>query len=370
MRRLVLWVAMLAAGGISVVSALATVGWLLGSQALEAGALHRGDPLVVPNASRGFARPASARTEISQPAAGLAYTVFTDSRGLRANGPGQVAPSQVDVLVIGGSFSAGHGFANPQTFTEHLGRDLDAEVANAALSSYGTVASLATLRDLSDLRPRIVVYGLIADHLRRNLDPCAPSFQAPCLPVPHVTFSDDQQPQLVKPNEEISRRAFAFSESLRQQREDPTLLGTIQLGLEALGHRLTRRLSGGPPAYSEALRERALLFTLRKLARRTERAGAQLVVLNLPHMDAPHAGSRGAWLREALPGLIVVDFAEYVRTHLDIHSLPSMILSADDRHPNAYAHELIARALSETIEDQGLLGNRAELPVTTTGSTP
>lgn len=346
---------MLAAAGLSVVGAVATVGWVLGSRALEAGALHRGDPLIVPDPASGFVRSVSARTDISQPADGLEYTVFTDSRGLRANRPGQTTPSRVDILVIGGSFSAGHGFENPLTYAEHLRRNLGVEVANAALSSYGTVASLASLRRLSDLKPRVVIYGLIADHLRRNLDPCAPSFQAPCLPVPHVVLDGGQKPRLVKPEAEASRRAFAFSHNLRQLRERPTLLGTVALGLDALRHRMSRRMSDDAPVDRGAERERALVFTLRKLARRAEQAGAQLVVLSLPHMDAPHAGGRGPWLREALPNLVVVDFADYVRTHLDVYALPPMILSSDDHHPNAHAHELIARALAETLENEGLL---------------
>ena len=64
-------------------------------------------------------------------------------------------------------------------------------VANGAVSSYGTVSSHRALMRFKDLKPKVVIYGVIGDHLRRNLDPCAPSFHPPCLSVPHVVVDEE-----------------------------------------------------------------------------------------------------------------------------------------------------------------------------------
>src|SRR4030095_8016584 len=76
---------------------------------------------------------------------------------------------------------------NDDTFRQILGLELRVSVANLAFASWGTVQSLRVLETHADLRPRVVLYAFIHDHLRRNLSPCAPSTAPICLPVPHVT---------------------------------------------------------------------------------------------------------------------------------------------------------------------------------------
>jgi len=48
--------------------------------------------------------------------------------------------------------------------------------ANLALAAYGTTQSLQVLRRNLNLKPKLVIYTLISDHLRRNVSSCAPSF--------------------------------------------------------------------------------------------------------------------------------------------------------------------------------------------------
>jgi hypothetical protein len=71
----------------------------------------------------------------------------------------------VHILTLGGSFSFGHGVDNRQTFTEILGHKLGVPVANLAYSGYGAVQALQQLERHVDLQPKIIIYGLVGDHL-------------------------------------------------------------------------------------------------------------------------------------------------------------------------------------------------------------
>ena len=68
----------------------------------------------------------------------FAFDIYTDDRGARVDGPGQRSPEQVDVMVVGDSFTWGYALANEDTWARHLSRDLEASVSNFAMAAYGT----------------------------------------------------------------------------------------------------------------------------------------------------------------------------------------------------------------------------------------
>ena len=356
MRRLLLWSSVLALPAIAAGLALAFVSARLASRSLDAGLQRTGDEIVIPDPEAGFVRPPDATTSVSWQSEGIAYTIHTDSRGLRAARPGEPARDEVAILTIGGSFTVGHGLEYEDTYPAKLGALLDVPVGNAALSSYGSVSALKSLARHSDLRPRVVIYGLIAEHGRRNLDPCAPSFQPPCLPVPHVTRGDDGSLRIEKPDPVTSARAFAFASRLQAVRAHPTLLGRLGLGLDALRHNALRLMGSRATASGDVTPDQSLVFALRRMKRRTDHMGAKLIVLVLPIMDAPHAGRLAERLRPQLAKSVeIVDFAAHVRERTQEGELPLLMLSRNDHHPNAIAHEMIARLLARTIERERLL---------------
>src|SRR6185503_13773498 len=83
-------------------------------------------------------------------------------------------------------------------------------VANFALASYGTTQSLQILERNLDLRPRLVVYGIIAHHFERSVWPCAPSYYEFCLDVSHVSWDDARQPYIALPFSDGVRRLLVF----------------------------------------------------------------------------------------------------------------------------------------------------------------
>ena len=355
MQRVALWLAMLCIPLVLATGALLAVSSRAGGRALAGGLLIAGDPLIVPDATLGFARPTNARTDVRDRDGAFRYDVYTDARGLRVDAPGDETPDRVGILTIGGSFSAGHGFANERSYTERLGRHFRVPVANAAVSSFGTVGALRSLARFADLEPRVVVYGVIPDHLRRNLDPCAPSFHAPCLSVPHLAPAADGGWEIWGPEPAQSAVAFAFGERVRALRERPTWIGRVSLGLDELRYRALAR-TREPPRASEREQDRALGWALRRMARRAGRLDATLVVVAMPHMDAPHLGRFGERVARVAPsGVVVVDFAAAMRERPPEAGLRPLVLTREDHHPSAEGHAQIARVLADAIERSGAL---------------
>jgi hypothetical protein len=84
---------------------------------------------------------------------------------------GDREPGRPTVLLVGNSFTMGHGLTYEDSLAGQLERqpDFPWQVANFAVQGYGTDQSLLQLRrHIERFDTRVVVYGYICDHLRRN----------------------------------------------------------------------------------------------------------------------------------------------------------------------------------------------------------
>ena len=163
--------------------------------------LHiEGDWPIANDAKISFTAARNASTLRIQKKGNFRYNIYTDHRSARMNGPREKTGDQVKIMTIGGSFSWGQGFENEDTFTSLLGRIFDVPVVNLSMGSYGTVQSLQLLERHIDLKPKVIVYGFIADHPRRNLTPCAPTYAPFCLAVSYVASDDQAQPYIHAPH--------------------------------------------------------------------------------------------------------------------------------------------------------------------------
>lgn len=96
------------------------------------------------------------------------------SEGLRKTSPdqGNVRDDRPKLVFVGCSFTQGWAISDHETFPWKLQQAFPAfEVLNFGTSGYGTYQSLLTLEEqLPKLqRPRMVLYGFIADHEQRNV---------------------------------------------------------------------------------------------------------------------------------------------------------------------------------------------------------
>lgn len=307
-----------------------------------------GDPLMQGDSELGFAARPSSTTVRRHPRAGLAYVVHTDGRGARVPQPGLERP-RPRVLALGCSYTWGHGVAADETYVERLGARLGVDTANFAFAAYGTTQALLLLRRHAELRPAVVVYGLMPDQARRNVAACAPAYGPACLPSPRVDFDAQGRPRLEPPD----LAAFAFYERFAAAFfQSASRLGPRHLWLAAEAD-LRQILSRRPGVGTPETRRAALVFLLREIHGTARGLGAPLVVVHLPRLERDHAHEATPAVAQALeavaaPDVHVVDLAPLVAAHYARPDAP-LLRFDHDGHPNAAAHALFADALEPLL---------------------
>ena len=244
-----------------------------------------GDWIIEGDDEIGFVPVPNGSTEMDYQA-GFRFHVFTDGRGARVNEPGMQAPEHVDVVAIGCSFTWGQGVESEMTYPQQLGRMLNVSVENLAMGGYGSVQAWQRLRRNVDLKPRMVIYGFIEDHLRRNLSPCAPNFVPYCLPVLYVARQGDRM-VLRRPHMEYfspdDNRTFMTEVSMR----DPAGVRAWLQGakwvarMELFKYREAETIASEGSADAATAGIRAMIDAMVAEAKGMR---ARLVVLNLPYL--------------------------------------------------------------------------------------
>lgn len=342
-------------------TAAVCIGLLAGYYALRARAYSsldlvlEGDFPIEADDEIGFVPVRNGATLRRHPRTGLAYHLFTSDRRARVSVRGEATPPQVDLMTIGCSFSWGHGVENPETYTAVLARRTGLRAANLAFSAYGTVQAVQMLERNLDLRQRIVVYGVIQDHVKRILSGCAPAYGPACLPCAWVDFDAAGQPFVHPPD----RDAYAFNRRFWDTFffRRGSWLRRLAVAVEADARRLAgqTRYDEGDPAARQAALE-LLLGRMRALARK---GGAHLVVVYIPYLERggtnPVPPALSAALRSVTgEGVTVLDLAPVVARYYADPARP-LLRFERDAHPNPAAHVLIADELEATLRRSGLL---------------
>ncbi|HET6896718.1 MAG TPA: hypothetical protein VFK70_00140 [Vicinamibacteria bacterium] len=290
------------------------------------------------------------------PRAGLAYHVFTSDRRARVSARGERTAPEVTLVTVGDSFSWGHGVENEDTYTARLARRWNAPAANLAFSAYGTVQSLQMLQRSLVLRPRLVVYGFIADHMKRNISPCAPAYGPLCLPFSYMGTDDGGAVVVRRPDPGL----FAVNRRFWDEFFFAKTIGPRQLWAAATAEWARLAQTPRPEAPEDpATRQRILERLIGDMARASASVGAKLVVLNIPYFERGGTNAMPAPLKDALarlaaPNVSVLDLAPIVERHYADPAAPLLRFDRD-RHPNPAAHALIADSLFGFVRDRGLL---------------
>lgn len=314
-----------------------------------------GDFPIEADDAMGFVPIRNGSTLRRHPRSGLAYHLFTSDRRARASAAGERTPPRVDLLTVGCSFSWGHGVENPETYTALVARRTGMRAANFAFSAYGTVQAVQMLERTLDLRPRVVVYGLIQDHVKRNLSSCAPTYGPACLPVAWVDFDPAGRPFLHPPDAEeyaFNRRfwdAFFFRHGSWAHR--------LAVAVEADARRIARQADhhmDDPPH-----RQAAAAFLLGRMRALAARSGTQLVIVYIPYLERGQTNPVPPALAAALrtvtgDGVTVLDLAPVVARYYEDPARP-LLRFALDAHPNAAGHALIADELEGVLRRRGLV---------------
>lgn len=312
-----------------------------------------GDWLMERDDEIGFVAPRNASTEIRNLGPGLTWHIFTDEQRARVDARGEQTPAHVDVMTVGCSFTWGAGVENQDTYARQLGRALGASVANFGMGSYGTVQAFQSLVRHADLKPKVVVYGFIPDHLRRNVSPCAPNYVPYCIPVSYLrregTWITIAPPHMEYFSPE-DNRAFNVDVALRDPK-DPSawFLGAKWAAKMAFfTYQNPELVTGDTSPQTVAAGVEAMM---RGMVSEVQGMGASLVVLNMPYLSRGRAQPVPQELARALAGKDVtfVDFAPVAADYYARDPSGSLILGAGDPHPNAVAHRMIAETLAPVV---------------------
>lgn len=318
-----------------------------------------GDSLVIFDPEIGMVARPSARTRHIYPAiadrAPFVFDIYTDDRGARVDGPGQRSAALYDVVTIGDSFTWAYALANQDSYASRLGQDLHANVANFAMASYGTTQSLQLLERNLDLKPKLVIYGIIAHHLERNVQPCAPSYYEFCLDVSHVSWDDHGKPYIAPPVSNGVRRM-----QTHMTRDFLNPVSWLTHGADVIFGRICNIWSRQHEP-GEARKEEALLFLLREMNRVVTANGARLLVMFLPtNYYGPPAALPGI-IDKVGGGIRFLDLTgRFERNKKEGGPNPYIV---GDGHPSAAGHALIADEIAKYVRSEGLLeANRRHDP--------
>jgi hypothetical protein len=310
-----------------------------------------GDSLVLFDPEIGMVAHPSAHTRHIYPAiadrAPFVFDIYTNDRGARVDGPGQLSAPHYDIITIGDSFSWAYALANQDSYASRLARDLHASVANFALASYGTTESLQLLKRNLDLKPKLVIYGIIAHHFERNVWACAPSYYEFCLDVSHVAWDDHGKPYIAPPVSNGVRRMQAH-----MSRDFLNPVSWLTHGADViLGRIYSIWFQHHEPG--EAEKEEAMLFLLREMNRLVTANGARLLVVFLPtNYYGPPAALPGI-IGKVGGGIRFLDLtARFERNKKEGGPNPYIV---GDGHPSSAGHALIADEIASYIRREGLL---------------
>jgi len=288
------------------------------------------DPIIAYDPEIGFVpRPNSRSTRADSPA--LTYHIYTDRRGARVSAPGEQTPDQADIVFIGDSFTWGHGVENLDTYASKVPKILGLTGANLALGSYGTTQALQMLRRNADLRPKLVVYPIITDHLRRNVSACAPSYYPFCADVSYVAVGPAGTFEIRPPRTNGVDRMY-----LQVQYEQAGLapMAWLTHGFDVAIARIAARAAEYQA--SRMSETSALHYLLSELSSTAKDIGADLLVVFIPMAGL-----------EEVPPAVAAAARELKFDFLDV-SEPmrkrgrATELYLPDGHPNAAGHQFIA----------------------------
>ncbi len=268
----------------------------------------------------------------------------TDQQGLRVMPAPPPGLPKVRIKGLGDSVMFGWGVADDATYIYHLQHhlqqawpDVGWQVDNLAVPGYNTVMEVEAFRDDAlENPPDLVVIEYVSNDLdlpnfiisRENYGTLRKSF---LLEYILLHLKHRQRAQLVSRN--IKLRG-APKRTVDRFVNDPQVL---------------------PPHLQGMVGVKAYQAAIRHLARLAQRHNFQLVMLA---EDPPPEHVRQVCAQCDIP---LVETAPTTARYLADHNLPmaSMVLSAQDLHPSPLAHQVVAGALFDYLQNSGTLSNLA-----------
>lgn len=242
-------------------------------------------------------------------------------------------PDTAEIVALGCSQTYGWGVQPGETFAAIAAGS--SSFINLAVPSYGGASSLAMLERHASLRPRVIIYGLWAEHRIRNVSPCVETPTPLCIQRPTIERVGATY-QLEPPRDivgmQMTRRWVLLAGG--------SYLDRMRASAMALGDRLTR------PAVSKADPVDAEVFVLRRMAATARAMGARLIVVYLPDYlrGWPPAPDYRALAQQE--GFLFLDATPELR---EVERRGANVGIPGDGHLSAEAHRVVANVISRAV---------------------
>lgn len=285
----------------------------------------------------------------------FSYSIFTDELGARISSKDAVtAPKQVDILNIGCSYTWGDGLNNEDTYASILESKTNLKVYNIGLPSYSTVTTLLRFKQFSHLKPKIVIYGYIDDHLERNIHPCAPTFSPLCRPNAYVKWSNNHKPFIEQPMP-IRDRYFKYMEQAASPHEFGVIdyIWAFKRDIYSLLKQDWRGLNSlADKDLNNNHKAEAFDLAFNEIQKISQEINAKLIVVAIPYPGAPSKPNEiFHTVLSKYPNIdfiddLYIDFGRYEKEN----GSKSLFASPNNGHTNRIANQFIADSLKKRID--------------------
>ena len=277
------------------------------------------------------------------------YNLFTDKDGARISKNHLNKDSKEnDVLVIGDSLSFGYGVNYEDTFVYLLGKNLNKEIKNFAVSGYSTVQSYKVLRNKLQSE-KLIIYGFIEDHLRRNISKCGPTSGIYCTVVPVAELNKEKE---IIISEKIFVNNFKLNQMYNRRliERDYFQLKDIIYGFKYIKHSLLKRLGYFKEKYSNEEKLMIMKHLLDKMLIVANGNDANFLFVNIDLGNKKEIFNK-------ISNLNFQGNIHFVDATPDVNEKKfiSELIIKYDGHPNEKGHAYIKDKLEKYIKKNNLL---------------
>ena len=273
------------------------------------------------------------------------YQVFTDNNGARISkyNSNHNEEAEHEILIIGDSLSFGYGLNYKDVFSNKLEFQLSSKIRNLAVPGYGTVQSLKILENNIESE-KIIIYGFIEDHLRRNVTKCAPSDGIYCIHIPVAKLDRDKK---ISITDEIKINNFDLNQVYQERltARDYFQLKDFFYGFKYMKHSLYKRLGFYQDKYSQDEKLYILKILLEKMLQITN-----LIFVNLDLNPSSKKIFNKISKMNFNKGIYFLDASPNLNEGIDL----SKLIIQFDGHPNEKGNDYFAKKIFDFIKKHNL----------------
>ncbi len=275
------------------------------------------------------------------------FLIITNDEGSRISSKQSINKKKYEekkiIYTIGGSQSFGWGVENSKTFSYLFSDKINRFSKNFSINGVGTVASFLIGKEKIKDKNAIVLYGLWADHLNRNISPCLNSGIPICFPQPFVNMKEKKIKIIPGSIKAFEDEVLFYNSKLYGASEEK--IKSIKYWNDSSENRkkiekkyLSKFLD------DKIYKENSLLFVLEKLNNLVQKKDSKLFIIYIPNylnFNDMKPISKKLSLYFSKENIVLIDMYDVFKKEIE----NGKKIRLDDGHMNEYAHKLVFNEL-------------------------